>query len=421
MTLESNGGAMADGNGVPREHAAGEPAIDVGLALVAFARELRAVGLGVSSGQVEACFRALEWLDPCARADVYHAARTTLLTRREELPLFDRLFSRFFLGAVVRKEELAKMPLAPRHRPHEARPALAMLLSQKARAGDPELDVRDRSLTASDDELLRRKDFALMTPQELEALRRSFQLQRFRFATRVTRRKVPRRSGEELDLRRIPGRAARAAGAVLELPMRSAKIKQRPLVILADISGSMELYTRVLLQFMHVLRQRLASVETFVFATRLTRITGALALSNVDRALDEVSAKVVDFASGTRIAESLHAFNAEWAGRLLARGAVVIIMSDGWERGSAADLKKEMRILRERCHRLIWLNPRLGAPSYLPRVEGMAAALSHVDDFLSCHDMQSLEVVARHLAALPRRRGSARSTVAAQHDAGGAA
>jgi uncharacterized protein with von Willebrand factor type A (vWA) domain len=231
---------------------------------------------------------------------------------------------------------------------------------------------------------------------------------------------LPRRSGRELDLRRLPARAAKSGGAVLELPRRRAKIKQRPLVILADVSGSMELYTRVLLQFMHVLRQRLASVETFVFATRLTRITSELGLSNVDRALDEVSASVVDFASGTRIAESLRAFNSEWAGRLLARGAVVIIMSDGWERGSASELKKEMRILRERCHRLIWLNPRLGQPNYLPRVEGMAAALHHVDDFLSCHDMQSLEAVAAHLSALPRRRGGARPTVAATAPEGAA-
>jgi len=284
-----------------------------------------------------------------------------------------------------------------------------MLLSERAHAADPEIEVTDRSFTANEEEVLRRKDFALMTPRELEALRRQFQLGRWNFATRVTRRRVPRRSGRELDLRRVPARAARTGGVVLELPRRRPKIKQRPLVILADVSGSMELYTRVLLQFMHVLRQRLDSVETFVFATRLTRITGELGLTNIDRALDEVSASVMDFASGTRIAESLRAFNTQWAGRMLARGAVVIVMSDGWERGSAAELKQEMRILRERCHRLIWLNPRLGKPSYSPRVEGMAAALNHVDDFLSCHDLQSLEAVAQHLAALPRRRGSART------------
>jgi uncharacterized protein with von Willebrand factor type A (vWA) domain len=391
---------------------------DITLGFVLFARQLRAAGLAVSLSQLEAFLRAFEWLDACARSDVYHAARTTLLTRREDLTLFDQIFSRFWLGAEPRWKELAKMPLAPRHRPREERPALAMLLAQKARPADPDVEVRDRSLAANADEVLRRKDFAQMTPLELEALRRMLGARRWEFASRVTRRKVPRRSGRELDLRRVPARAARAGGAVLELPKRSAKIKQRPLLVLADISGSMELYTRVLLQFMHLLGQRLGDVESFVFATRLTRISGALRLVNVDRALDEVSASVVDFASGTRIAESLHAFNTEWAGRVLARGAVVIVISDGWERGSAAALKKEMRILRERCHRLIWLNPRLGQPNYLPRVEGMAAALDHVDDFLSCHDMQSLEAVAAHLAALPRRRGSLRAGAGSEFGGG---
>jgi uncharacterized protein with von Willebrand factor type A (vWA) domain len=382
---------------------------DVSLGFVLFARQLRAAGLGVSLGQVEALLRAFVWLDPCATRDVYHAARTTLLTRREDLPLFDRMFERFWLGVEPRFKDLAKLPLAPRHRPRQERAALAMLLAEKARATDPAVELRDRSLAANADEMLRHKDFAQVTPLELEALRRLLGTRRWAFAERVTRRKLPRRSGRELDLRRVPARAARNGGAVLELPMRSRKIKQRPLVVLADISGSMELYTRVLLQFMHVLGQRLSNVECFVFATRLTRITGALRLTNVDRALDEVSASVVDFASGTRIGESLRTFNTEWAGRVLARGAVVIVMSDGWERGSAAELKKETRILRERCHRLIWLNPRLGQPNYQPRVEGMAAALCHVDDFLPCHDMQSLEAVAAHLEALPRRRGSLRA------------
>jgi uncharacterized protein len=395
------------------------PGVDVSLGFVLFARQLRAAGLGVSLSQLEALLGAFEWLDPCARSDVYHAARTTLLTRREDLPLFDRMFARFWLGVEVRSKDLPKMPLAPRHRPRQERPALAMLLAERARTTDPEVEVRDRSLAANDDEVLRRKDFAALTPSELEALHRLFAARRWDFALRVTRRKVARRSGRELDLRRVPGRAARAAGVVLALPMRSAKIKQRPLVVLADISGSMELYTRVLLQFMHVLGQRLANVESFVFATRLTRITAALRLTNVDRALDEVSESVMDFASGTRIADSLRAFNTEWAGRVLARGAVVIVMSDGWERGSADELTKEMRILRERCHRLIWLNPRLGQPNYLPLVEGMAAALSHVDDFLPCHDMQSLEAVARHLASLPRRRGSRRAPFVARQPEGG--
>ncbi len=380
--------------------------VDIVHSLVHFGRALRAAGLGVSVGQLEGLARAFQWLDPCSLSDVYHAARATLLTRREDAALFERIFAEFWLAQRAPRRAPGKMPLAPRHRRPGELPALATLLNQRAQALDPEVDVQDRSHAANQDELLRRKDFALMSEMELEAIRRALARRRWDFATRVTRRKIRSRKGTELDLRRAAARAARSGGVLLELPTRQAKIKPRPVVILADVSGSMELYTRVLLQFVHALRQRLALVESFAFATRLTRITHELRLKNLDRALEEVSNSVLDFASGTRIGDSLHAFNTQWAGRLLTRGAVVMLLSDGWERGSPEVLKKEMRILRERCYRLIWLNPRLGQPSYAPRVAGMAAALPHVDDFLTCHNMQSLGVVAKHLGELTRRRGS---------------
>jgi uncharacterized protein with von Willebrand factor type A (vWA) domain len=167
------------------------------------------------------------------------------------------------------------------------------------------------------------------------------------------------------------------------------------------------------------LRQSLSRVETFVFATRLTRITAELESRNVEVALAQVSGSVVDFQSGTRIGECLRAFNTLWSRRVLGRGAVVMIVSDGWDCGDVGVLKQEMRFLRDRCHRLIWLNPRLGERRYEPRVEGMAAALPYVDDFLAAHNLQSLKELGEHLARLPRRRGGRRSTLAAS--AGGAA
>jgi uncharacterized protein len=379
--------------------------VDTTGSLVRFGQQLRAAGLAVNVAQLACLVRAFDWLDPVSRSHVYNAARATLVTRREDMPVFDRVFESFWLGAVARSRAPGKLPLAPRHLRPSQRPALATLLAQKAEPGDPEIEVRDRSHTAQADEVLARKDFALMSPLELEAVRRLLAVRRWEFATRVTRRKQSQHGGPELDLRRVPARAARAGGVLLDLPRRRAKIKQRPLVVIADVSGSMELYARVLLQFFHAVRQQLSKLESFVFATRLTRITPQLKLKNMDRALEEVSASVLDFASGTRIGESLHAFNRSWGRRVLGRGAVVIIVSDGWERGSAALLKQEMRILREHCYRVIWLNPRLGQPSYQPRVEGMAAALHHVDDFLTCHNLQSLSALAQHLGQLPRRRG----------------
>lgn len=376
--------------------------------VVRFGGELRRAGLSVSLQQLECFARACGWLDPSSRSEIYGAAKATLLTRREDLPLFQRVFDNFWFGAQASSAVAA--PLAPRHR-YEERPTLAALLGQKAVLGDPDVEVRDRSHASSEDEVLRHKDFAALSAAELEAMRRLLRAERWQFALRVTRRRRPARTGSELDLRRVAARAARSGGVLLELPRRVPQVKRRPLVILADVSGSMELYTRVLLQFFHALRQDFVDTESFVFATRLTRITHALTLRHVDRALDEVAHSVLDFASGTRIGQSLHTFNRVWAGRTLGRGAVVIILSDGWERAGAETLQKEMQILRERCHRLIWLNPRLGQPNYEPRVAGMAAALPYVDDFLTCHNLQSLNALSEHLGRLPRRRGRARAFV----------
>jgi uncharacterized protein with von Willebrand factor type A (vWA) domain len=161
------------------------------------------------------------------------------------------------------------------------------------------------------------------------------------------------------------------------------------------------------LQFLHGVTQRHARTETFVFGTRLTRITSQLQIRNVDAALDHSARQIVDFAGGTRIADCLHAFERQHARRVLGRGAVVLIISDGWETGDPVRLGAEMRRLAERAHRIVWLNPLLGKAGYEPHARGMAAALAHVDDFLPVHDLRSLQVLATQLARIPRRKGSA--------------
>lgn len=372
--------------------------------VVRFGRALRASGVVVSVDQLGAFATAFRWLNPLSMTDVYHAARATLLTRHADRAAFEQVFDSFFRGRTP-SEPPAKMPQAPRHRPNAQRTALATLLSEQARRGDPEVSVRDRTDSASDTEQLGRKDFSRMSSRELEAVRRVLMGRRFPFATRRTRRSQPERRGRRVDARRLVARAARSGGALLELPRRQLIIKPRPVVVLADVSGSMELYARVLLHFFHGLRQRWSTLETFLFATRLTRVSEELDVHSVDRALSRVSESVVDFSSGTRIGDSLREFNRRWAPRMLRRGSVLIMVSDGWERGDAARLASEMQNARQRCYRLIWLNPRLGDGRYEPRVRGMRAALDHVDDFLPCHDLQSLAALGEHLSALPARRG----------------
>jgi uncharacterized protein with von Willebrand factor type A (vWA) domain len=193
---------------------------------------------------------------------------------------------------------------------------------------------------------------------------------------------------------------------VLALAHRREKLRRRPLVVLADISGSMELYARILLQFLHGVTQRHARTETFVFGTRLTRITPQLQIRRVDAALDHAAREIVDFAGGTRIGECLHAFDRLHARRVLGRGAVVLIISDGWDTGDPGRLAAEMRRLARRAHRIVWLNPLLGRAGYAPEVRGMAAALAHVDDFLPIHDLRSLQELAQRLGRIPRRKGA---------------
>ena len=406
--MPRRGGALGEPAADPRAAHAGRREAagdDVLSTLVSFAQALRAAGVGVDTDRLGAFLGAFAWLDPLSLRDVRNAACATLLSRRSDRETLLRVFDAFFLARVDAARAPERMPIAPRHRGMGAEPALASLLSAKAARSDPELDVRDRSRAASDEERLRRMDFGQMTPDELRALRRLLARPRLALATRATHRYVAARRGGTVDLRGAVASAARSGGVLLELPRCQRKVKPRQLVVLADVSGSMEIYARVLLQLVHGLSRQLPRLETFVFATRLTRITEAMESRSPDEALGRVAQMVVDFASGTRIAASLGEFNRRWAGRVLERGCVVLVVSDGWERGSTSSLPRELRLLRARTHRLIWLNPRLGEPRYEPLVEGMRAALPYIDDFLPCHNVQSLEALTAHLAALSRRRG----------------
>jgi uncharacterized protein with von Willebrand factor type A (vWA) domain len=207
-----------------------------------------------------------------------------------------------------------------------------------------------------------------------------------------------------LDLRRVTRRNLRYGGEVLVLPRRRRKQRPRPLALLCDVSGSMDRYTRLLLRFLHATTQGLEGVETFVFGTRLTRITHQLRLRDPDRALDEVTRDVLDFAGGTRIGEAVATFNRRWARRVLGRGALAVIISDGWDRGDPALLAAEMAHLQRSCHLLVWLNPLLGLEGYQPLTRGMSAALPYVDLFLPAHNLASLEALAAMLSRIASER-----------------
>jgi uncharacterized protein with von Willebrand factor type A (vWA) domain len=225
----------------------------------------------------------------------------------------------------------------------------------------------------------------------------------WKVSERRTRRHRPGK-GHLIDLRRTLRRSLRSEGEIFSWSYREPKSKPRPLVLIADISGSMERYTRLLLHFIYGMKSALSQpVEAFVFSTRLTRITRPLQIRDLDLALKNVGQLVNDWSGGTRIGESLKTFNYEWGRRVLGRGAVVLIISDGWDRGDVDLLKREMARLKRNCHRLIWLNPLLGAPDYEPLTRGIQAALPNIDHFLPVHNLASLEDLANRLASLEKK------------------
>jgi uncharacterized protein with von Willebrand factor type A (vWA) domain len=362
---------------------------------------LRQAGLPVSTDQVGEFTRALTWVNLAERDQVYHAARCLLVSRHEHLRLFETLFNAFWrVQTDVLPSGGQKSPRAPRHDDQHHQPVLVTYMARKASTADPELDVADKSFTYSDVEVLQQRDFSQMTPEELEAVKRLIQDMRWKAAFRRTRRKIADPNGETLHMRRVMASAARYGGTPIKLAWQHHKIKQRPIVLIADISGSMEKYSRLALQFFYSMAQSMKHVECFVFGTRLTRVTLQLKLKNIDRAINEAAREVVDWSGGTRIGESLATFNRQWGRRILHRGAIVMIVSDGWERGDVENLRAQMKYLQLRCHRLMWLNPLMGKAGYQPVVEGMAAVLPHVDDFLPIHNLQSLTALAERLTSM---------------------
>ncbi|MDH3625366.1 MAG: VWA domain-containing protein [Myxococcales bacterium] len=373
--------------------------------VVEFVQELRGLGLPIGVDQSVSFGESFTWIQPLSREEVYNAARATLMNRHEYLAVFDRAFARYW----ERRRDVAepqKTPQAPRHRPEDfQRPSLVSFMAEKAARQNKEIEITDRTETATEVEWLRRKDFSKLTDDELRAIRRAMAGIQWDFSRRRTHRLMKSDRGRLLDHREALRRAARRGGTIVELPRKRRKEKTRPLVLIADISGSMELYSRIVLQFFHGVSQQLDDTEAFVFGTRLTRVTDALRLSDVDASLDDVSQQVLDFSGGTRIAESLHTFRRLWGQKVLRRGAVVIVISDGCETGDVEHLRREAQALQRSCYRLIWLNPRLGQRRYQPRVRGMAAVLPYVDDFLPIHDFESLRQLRDHLARLPKRKG----------------
>ena len=360
--------------------------VDVVEVAVKFGRMLRAVGLPVTVDRLRAFVDALACLDPCDREQVFWAGRLTLCGRRDDFAAYERAFAEFFQGE-------SPPPVTNGQAPIHASVLPVPTGGPEDGDGRPE-DVSLRTQAARAD-VLRPKDIGALTATERAELARLVALLKLPRQLRRTRRWQPARHGA-VDRRATMRQMLRAVGEPAGLQYRAPRSRPRKLVVLADVSGSMSAYADALLRFAHAAtRRRGATTEVFTVGTRLTRVTRELALSDPDVAMRAVAKRVPDWSGGTRLGELLKRFLDEWGQRGLARGAVVVILSDGWERGDVELLAEQMARLRRLAHQVVWANPLKARSGYQPLAGGMAAALPHVDDFVEGHSLEAFERLAR--------------------------
>jgi uncharacterized protein with von Willebrand factor type A (vWA) domain len=367
--------------------------------VLAFGRLLRDAGLAVTPEQSRVFGDAMSRIGLANRREVKAAGRAIYVRRREEIAAFDSAFDLFFRRSTVEGGASSRLP---RLKQADRRTGGRAGTSDQLRPVESGISLTARPparLPApSSDERLRSIDFAELTNSESRDARAMIAALHPRLPRRSSRRPRLARKGYRLALRTMVRRSLATGGEALDWAWWRRTTRARPLALICDISGSMEAYSRFLLRFAHALTRAGAQVETFVFGTRLTRITRELTHRDPDEAIRRVSARVVDWNGGTRIGASLHQLNRRWVRRAIRNSAVVLIVSDGWERDDPALLAREMETLRRSCHRIIWLDPLAGHAGFEPATQGLVAALPWVDEFLPCGNVASLEVLAGSLA-----------------------
>ncbi|MBB3541884.1 MULTISPECIES: VWA domain-containing protein [unclassified Rhizobium] len=376
--------------------------------IVFFARALRKAGLKIGPAAIVDAIEAVEVIGMGSREEFHAALSAVFVKRHEDKPVFDEAFRLFWHSRDLVAKMIAMMsPRAPdtrdreKAKPGASRAADALLgnrENEKPPRDEPDIEI-DARFTMSGNEVFRRMDFAQMSAMEIAAAKKALGKLQLPLDTVRTRRFRPSHVHSRVDPRGTM-RAALRSGAGLILPRyREIREVQPPLVVLADISGSMSQYTRIFLHFLHVLTEKRRRVHTFLFGTRLTNVTRQMRHKDPDEAMDECAAAVKDWSGGTRIGETLQEFNRLWARRVLGQGAVVLLITDGLEREGTDLLSAEMDRLHRSCRRLIWLNPLLRFDGFEPRARGVRAMLPHVDEFRPVHNLSSLNDLAAALGA----------------------
>jgi uncharacterized protein with von Willebrand factor type A (vWA) domain len=411
--VADNGATVEHDDGVFRVE---DLVLDLPAVVGAFSQRLHEAGMPVTPSQTQQYARALGLTKPVSRRRLYWTTRAVFVTGFIQLPIFDRVFREVFGSAAKNDFDDSEVELEPAppsdstETPESDREDemdsessggsdLSQSSSGKSDDEDEAEEIEVPILSASEEEELSQKHFSALEAHELAALYRL--MVRLDLATplRRTRRRQKGRHGEHMDMRRTLRNSLRTGGDPIKLARRRRRVHKRRLVLLCDISGSMEPYARAYLQFLHCARASGPDAEAFVFATRLTRLTKQLAGRNPQRAIRRATEAAPDWSSGTRIGDALKAFNDRHGRRGMARGAVIVILSDGWERGDPEVVGREMERLARLAYRIVWVNPRVSAPGFAPKAGGLVAALPYCNALVSGHSLKALDEVADAIAA----------------------
>jgi len=373
--------------------------------VMAFARALKQLGIKVSLSQVLDASRSVELVDIGEQPDFRALLRANLVSQKEDFPVFDMAFDCFWREQTYERMPMETMEIqgtptesdAPEGGDEEG--GLEEAASEAMANENLQVENLDEFAvpTYSPQELMNRKDFSEMGVEESRAIARAIMLIATKIATQISRRKKLGRKGNTVDPRWTMRRSMKYGGEVVELVHRKKRIKKTRVVLLCDVSGSMDCYSRFLIQFMYGLQNELWGVETFVFSTSLSRITHLIRTKDIVNALEKISGSILGWSGGTNIGRSLHTFNRNFAPSMVTHRTVVVIISDGWDRGDVSLLEREMQDLKRRAKKIIWLNPLLASENYEPLCKGMQAALPYLDLFLSVHNVNSLVSLGRTL------------------------
>jgi uncharacterized protein len=373
--------------------------------MMAFSRALKQLGVKVSLSQVMDAARSAELVDIGTKEDFRALLRANLISQKEDFPVFDMVFDSFWREQVYERVPMETLDI--QGTPTESKPEEQAgeedgfeeaMAETMAKENEPLDNLEEFSVpTYSPQELLNRKDFSEMGVEESRAIARAILMIATKIATQISRRKKRARKGNVVDLRWTMRNNMKYGGEVIDLVTRKRRIKKTKVVLLCDVSGSMDCYSRFLIQFMYGLQNELWGVETFVFSTSLSRITHLIRTKDISNALEKISGSILGWSGGTNIGRSLHTFNRQFAPSIVTHRTVVVIISDGWDRGDVSVLEREMQDLKRRCKKIIWLNPLLASDNYEPLCKGMQAALPYLDLFLSVHNVNSLISLGRTL------------------------